>query len=62
MGAKKDGMGNICELLINVVMGNKPKMLIGLDQKVRGKVRVLNIHSTQSNNSPGGKPDPNPSH
>jgi hypothetical protein len=48
MGAKNDGMGNRCELLINVVMWNKPKVLIGLDQKVRGMVGVLDIHSTQS--------------
>ncbi len=26
-------MINICEPLINVVIGNKPKLLIGLDQK-----------------------------
>jgi hypothetical protein len=35
------GMSNICELLINVVKNNKPKVLRGLDQKVRGKVKVL---------------------
>ena len=28
-----DGMVNICELSINVVKSNKPKMLIGLSQK-----------------------------
>jgi hypothetical protein len=27
---------NICELLINVVKDNKPKLLIGLNQKVYG--------------------------
>jgi hypothetical protein len=27
MGAKNDGMGNISELLINVVILNKPKVL-----------------------------------
>lgn len=32
MGAMNDGMRNICELLINVVMLNRPKMLTGLDQ------------------------------
>jgi hypothetical protein len=37
----RDGMGNICELLINVVNNNKPKVLGGLDQKVRGKVKVF---------------------
>lgn len=47
-GAKNDGMGNRGELLINVVMWNKPKVLTGLDQKVRGMVGVLDIHSTQS--------------
>ena len=36
-----DGMGNTCELLINVVMKNKPKVLEGLDQKVRGMVKAL---------------------
>ena len=41
-------MGNICELLINVVMLNKPKVLTGLDQKVRGMVRGLSIPSTHS--------------
>ena len=28
-----DGMVNTCELSINVVISNKPKMLIGLSQK-----------------------------
>ena len=36
MGARNDGMRNICELLINVVIDDRPKMLIGLNQKVRG--------------------------
>lgn len=36
MGARNSGMGNICELPINVVIDDRPKMLIGLDQKVRG--------------------------
>ena len=48
MGARNDDMGNTCELLINVVMWKKPKVLIGLDQKVRGMDRVLYIHPTQS--------------
>ncbi len=47
-GAKNDGMGNICELLINVVILNKPKVLLGLNQKVRGMVRGLFIPSTHS--------------
>jgi len=41
-------MSNICELLLNVVSQNKPKMLKGLDQKVRGMDRVLYSHPTQS--------------
>ena len=45
-------MGNICALLINVVNNSKPKVLKGLDQKVRGKVRVLFHHLTQSMNPP----------
>ena len=48
MGAKNDGMGNIRELLINVVILNKPKVLLGLNQKVRGMVRGLSIPSTHS--------------
>jgi hypothetical protein len=31
-------MGNICELLINVVRTSKSKMLIDLNQKVSGMV------------------------
>ena len=47
-GAKNDGMGNISELLINVVILNKPKVLLGLNQKVRGMVRGLSTSSTHS--------------
>ena len=43
-----DGTSNICELLINVVMQNKPKGLEGLDQKVRGMVKALLYRFTQS--------------
>ncbi len=32
-----DGKVNICELLINVVIRNKPKTLKGLNQKVSGQ-------------------------
>ncbi len=32
-----NGMDNLCELLINVVIGRKPKMLTGLNQKVSGQ-------------------------
>ena len=43
-----DGMSNIRELLVNVGNQNKPKVLKGLDQKVRGMDRMLYIHPTQS--------------
>lgn len=36
-----DGMVSECEPPFGVVTLNKPKMLIGLDQKVRGPVRGL---------------------
>lgn len=55
MGARNDGMSNICELLVNVVMRNKPKILIRLDQKVRGMDRVLRFHSTQSKIPPADR-------
>ena len=41
-------MVNRCELLINVVITNKPKVLIGLNQKVRGQVQVFSDHLSQS--------------
>jgi len=40
-------MVNESELLINVVIVNKPKMLIGLNQKVRGQVQMLEHHLSQ---------------
>jgi hypothetical protein len=48
MGARNDDMGNICELLINIVMWSKPKVLTGLDQKVRGMDSWFYIPTTQS--------------
>jgi hypothetical protein len=41
-------MVNRCESPINVVRPNKPKMLIGLDQKVRGQDRLLSTQPAQS--------------
>ena len=41
-------MVNTCESLINAVIENKPKMLIGLDQKVGGQVQVFRTHLTQT--------------
>jgi len=40
-------MVNICKPLLNVVTRNKPKMLTGLNQKVRGQVQVLFDHLSQ---------------
>jgi hypothetical protein len=42
------GMGSTCKSLINVVKRNKPKVLVGLDQKVRGQVRVFPCNPTQT--------------
>jgi hypothetical protein len=46
-GARIDGTVNICELLINVVIADKPKALIGLNQKVRGQAQGLFDFLTQ---------------
>ena len=43
----RDGMENGCELLINVVMIDKPKVLIGLSQQARGKDSTLLTRATQ---------------
>jgi len=39
-------MANESELLINVVNGDKPNMLIGLNQKVRGRILfwLMRVH------------------
>src|SRR5450631_366099 len=49
------------ELLINVVMHNKPKVPTGLHQKVRGKDRRLPIPLTQTTPATGEEAEPNPS-
>ena len=41
-------MGNIRELLINVVRTSKPKMLSGLNQKVCGSVYRFPFPNTQT--------------
>ena len=60
MGAKKDGMCNICELLINAVMVYRPKMLKGLDQNGKGYgwSARMSLHAVYD--SPGGQADTNP--
>ena len=45
-------MSNVCELLINVVNNDKPKVLTGLDQKVRGMVKALYNRFRQSMTPP----------
>jgi hypothetical protein len=60
-GARVDGRANSGELPINVVRSNKPKALIGLNQKVRGQVQrdlpspVVVVRAT------GGEAEPTPS-
>ena len=54
-------MGNRCELRINVVRTNKPKSLIGLNQKVRGWMYGLGFPDTQTIRPPADTQAPNPS-
>ena len=44
--ARLNGMVNKCKLLINFVTINKPKMLIGLNQKVCGQDVVFEYRNT----------------
>lgn len=52
-------MVNICELLLNIVIPDKPKMLTGLNQKVSGwlSLSILEIHGRKAT---GGEAEPNP--
>jgi hypothetical protein len=53
------GRVNPCESLINVVTEDKPKRLLGLDQKVSGQVRVFLTHVSQmTNHRPRGETSP----
>ena len=56
-----DGMVNTCELSINVVMSDKPKMLLGLSQKALERVQSLDNTLSWTANAPGGQRAPNPS-
>ncbi|MCP3874656.1 MAG: hypothetical protein GY699_16060 [Desulfobacteraceae bacterium] len=60
MGAMNDGMRNICELLKNIVMLNRPKMPTGLGQtgKRYGWSVPLSLHVIDY--SSGGQTDANP--
>ncbi len=42
------GMTNVCELLINVVMYDKPKVLTGLGQKACGWLTLCNTGVTRT--------------
>lgn len=42
------GMTNASELLINTVMYDKPKMLTGLNQKVRGRLPLIRFGGTRT--------------
>jgi hypothetical protein len=53
-------MGNQSELLINVVRTNKPKALIGLNQKVCGWVYGLPPSQHADKKATGEQADPNP--
>src|SRR5499427_4033624 len=56
-----DGMVNTCELSINVVMSDKPKMLLGLSQKALERVQSLDNTLSWTCNAPGGERAPHPS-
>ena len=55
-----DGMVSICELSINVVMSDKPKMLPGLSQKALERVQSLDNTLSWTPNAPGGQRAPHP--
>ena len=55
-----EGMVSICELSINVVMSNKPKMLTGLSQKALERVQGLDNILSWTPNAPGGERAPHP--
>ena len=49
-GARLAGRGNRCELLINTVMIEVPKLLTGTNQKVRGRLLRLDFGVRRSQN------------
>jgi hypothetical protein len=60
MGARNDGMRNICELLINVVSDNRPKMLIGLSQTGKRYGWSVRVSLHVIHDPSGGQTDANP--
>ena len=55
MGARNDGMRNTYELLINAVNDDRPKVLTGLDQKVRGMVGAVRCCLTRNTIPPANR-------
>ncbi len=51
---------SICELSINVVMSNKPKMLTGLSQKALERGQSLDNTLSWTSNAPGEQRAPHP--
>jgi hypothetical protein len=54
-GARVDGMGNRCELLINVVKSDKSKMLTDLNQKVSGMAEEFLSFLSQTMTPPANR-------
>jgi hypothetical protein len=54
-------MVNVCEPLINAVILDKPKMLIGLSQKARSTVWSLTLAPSWAPTATGGQRAPKPS-
>jgi hypothetical protein len=48
-----DGMASTCKLLLNAVKTNKPKVLIGLNQKVRDGYGGIQFPSSETANITG---------
>ena len=57
----RDGRANAGELLINVVMITKPKVLTGLTQKGCGPVLELGSSPDAARQATGGQAEPTPS-
>jgi hypothetical protein len=53
-------MANVCELLINVVKENRPKMLTGLSQTATQWVKGLHFPPSWASIAAGGEREPKP--
>jgi hypothetical protein len=56
-----DGMANVGELPLNVVKANKPKVLTGLNQRVRDGYGGIQFPPSETHTSPANRQGPNPS-